>query len=110
MIDTILIILAGLSLIAVIFFLTQYGLRIRQMNLKEEQEQRNLDHQNKLINGYKFYEYKGNRTWIERNEYRSDYGKKKIEYIEDSGYFKSIEDLERYLIADRITLSWSREL
>lgn len=110
MIETILIILAGLSLIAVIFFLTQYGLRIRQMNLKEEQEQRDLDHQNKLSNGYKYYEWVGKITRIHRNIYSYQETRRSYETKSGKGYFKSENDLIRWLSSYAIELTWFREL
>ncbi len=63
MIEIILIVLVGLALIALIYVSVQYGLKFRQNRLKEKQEQRNLDHQNKLANGYKWYEWKGYEIW-----------------------------------------------
>ena len=111
MIEIIFITLAGLSLIAVIFFLTQYGIRIHRINLKEEQEQRIKDHQNKLANGYKWYEWKGYKTWIYKNPY-NNYQElyRKNQNHEGSGYFKSEKDLENWLNASDVTLTWSREL
>ena len=109
MIETIFITLAGLSLLAVIFFLPQYGKRIHRMNLKEEQEQRIKDHQNKLANGYKWYEWRGTEIWITKNYYSGEIGRTK-KRVDGAGYFKSENDLKNYLLADAITLEWSREL
>lgn len=112
MIETIFITLAALSLIATIFFLTQYGIRIHRINLKEEQEQRIKDHQNKLANGYKWYEWKGYKTWIYYQPYSNytiELYRKNLNH-EGAGYFKSEKDLENWLSASSITLTWSREL
>ena len=110
MIEILFITLAALSLIATIFFLTQYGLRIRQMNLKEEQEQRIKDHQNKLANGYKWYEWRGTEIWISKSYYSGEETGRTKKIVSGEGYFKSEEDLRKYLLADAITLEWSREL
>lgn len=71
MINTILIILAGLSLIAVIFFLTQYGLRIHYLQIKEKEQddliKRTKEHQDKLASGYKWFEWKGYIIWVYTN-------------------------------------------
>ncbi len=112
MIEIILIVLAGLALITLIYVLVQYGLKLEQNRLKQEQEQRNLEHQTRLANGYKWYEWKGYITRI----YYDPYSYYSVELYrmnlnrEGSGYFKSEKDLEHWLNASNITLTWCREL
>lgn len=115
MIDTILIILAGLSLIAVIFFLTQYGLKIHYLQIKEREQddlvKRTKEHQDKLDTGYKYYEWKGDRVWIHTNIFQPDLEiYRRTEICSGADYFKSKEDLENCLQADKIKLTWFREL
>lgn len=115
MIETILIVLAGLSLIAVIFFLIQYGLRIRYLQIKEKEQddlvKRTKEHQDKLDAGYKYYEWKGDRIWIHTNifqPYLEIY--RRTEICNGDDYFKSEKDLRNCLEADKIKLTWFREL
>ncbi len=114
MIDTFLIILAGLSLIAVIFFLTQYGLRIRYLQIKEKEQddlvKRTKEHQDKLDAGYKYYEWKGYETWIYKYYYSQEEHSREKRLRNGAGYYKSEDDLKNCLNAEWITLTWSREL
>lgn len=111
MIETILIVLAGLVLIALIYVLIQYGLKLEQNRLKQEQEQRNLEHQNKLANGYKYYEWKGYEIWTYRYIYNYDGTQKQEKRLKNGeGYFRSEQDLKNYLSSEFITLTWCREL
>lgn len=111
MIETILIVLAGLALIALIYVLIQCGLKIEQNRLKQEQDKRDLDHQNKLACGYKYYEWKGYEIWTYKYIYTCDGEQKKEKRLKTGqGYFRSEEDLRNWLNAEWITLTWSREL
>ncbi len=114
MIETILIILAGLFSVSVIFFLIQHGLKLQHFRIKEKEredlEQRTKEHQNKLANGYKYYEWKGYETWIYRYYYSQEEHSRERRLTSGAGYFKSEEDLRNCLNAEWITLTWFREL
>lgn len=132
MIELFLNIIVGILFLTIIWFLIQYGLKFRQERLKQEdyrnsilkeeqkineensiaahnreKQRKEKEHQDKLANGFKYYEWKG----IHRNIF--DPGiimRTTLEYKNGQGYFKSEEDLKRYLWSEKISLTWSREL
>ena len=78
--------------------------------MKEKQEQRNLEHQNKLANGYKYYEWAGKIIWIHTNIYSHRETHRTYETKSGEGYFKSESDLIKWLSSYAIELTWFREL
>jgi len=114
MIETIFIILAGLFSVSVIFFLIQYGLKLQDLRIKEKErkelEQRTKEHQNKLACGYKYYEWRGEETWVYRYTYTQEVHRREKRLTSGAGYFKSEDDLRNCLNAEWITLTWFREL
>jgi len=136
MIDIFLNLIVGILFLIIIWFLIQYGLKFRQERLKledhrnevlkeqqrineeksierynKEKEQKDQEHRNKLASGYKYYEWKGIITYIHRNMFDPNIiMHRQIEHKNGRGYFKSENDLEKYLLAENIVLKWSREL
>lgn len=122
MIEIFLNIIVAIFLIVLIFFLIEHTLKFRQERLKLEdyrnkvREQEDLDkrtkeHQDKYADGYKYYYWKGYVTLIHTNIF--DPGQelyRSTEVRNGEGYFKSEEDLRNCLGADKIKLTWSREL
>ncbi len=136
MIELFIQIIVAIFLIALIFFLTEYTLKFRQERLKledhrnsilkeeqrineensiaahnREKHRKEKEHQDKLANGYKYYEWRGIITYIHRNIF--DPGiimKTTLEYKNGQGYFKSENDLSNWLLAQSIVLKWCREL
>ncbi len=136
MIEIFLNIIVGILIVAIIWFLIQYGLKFRQERLKledhrnsilkeqqrineeksierynKEKEIKEKEHQDKLADGFKRYEWKGIITYVQRNMFNpSIVMTTRIEYKNGVGYFKSEYDLEAYLLAQSIVLKWCREL
>ena len=121
MIEIFLNIIVAILIIVIIWFLIQYGLEFRQERLKQEDiinkikeqeylEQRTKEHQNKLANGYKYYEWRGEETWVYRYTYTQEVHRREKRLTSGEGYYKSEDDLRNCLNAEWITLTWFREL
>lgn len=136
MIEILLNIIVAILITVIIWFLIQYGLKFRQERLKledhrneilkeqqrlneekniekynKEKERKQKEHQNRLVSGYKYYEWKGIITYVQRNMFDPDIIMgTRIEYKNGQGYFKSENDLSNWLLAQSIVLKWFREL
>lgn len=135
MIEIFLNIIVGFLFLVIIWFLIQYGLKFRQERLKEEdyrneilaekarlseertiqkakekEEEKQQEYQNKLDEGYKYYVWKGVYNITHLNMFTCDEMYRTEVPKNGEGYFKSEEDLKKFLIAENIYLRWCREL
>lgn len=135
MIDILLNIIVGILFLAITYFLIQYGLKFKQERLKQEdyrnevlaekarileeniiqkakekEEEKQQEHQNKLNDGYKYYEWKGVYNIAHLNMFTCDEMYRTEVPKNGEGYFKSEEDLRKFLRAENIYLRWCREI